>query len=103
MPMVRPGEKIREPHYSGGLSLDRQDPSNLYLARKVDQVYEVEHWKKSGKRWRSTAISAKSDVDNVRPYVVVRNDGVPIVLWMTGIYRHYTDFDTDLRMHSHGR
>lgn len=103
MPMVRPGEKIREPHYSGGLSLDRQDPSNLYLARKVDQVYEVEHWKKSGKRWRSTAISAKSDVDNVRPYVVVGNDGVPIVLWMTGVYKHYTDFDTDLRMHSHGR
>src|SRR5690606_17267834 len=34
MPIVEPGEKVREPHYSGGISLNHRDPSNVYLSRK---------------------------------------------------------------------
>lgn len=98
MPIVEPGEKIREPHYSGGISLDHHDPSNIYLSRKVDRFFEVEHWKRKRKKWGSTKVTSRSETDNVRPYVVVGVIGDPIVLWMTGVYNHYTKFDTDLRI-----
>ena len=102
MPVVKPGEKVREPHYSGGISLDHHDPSNVYLSRKVDHFFEVEHWKRKREKWSSTKITSKSKTDNIRPYVVFGFTGNPIVLWMTGIYNHYTQFDTDLRINEVG-
>lgn len=98
MPVVDPGERVREPHYSGGISLDHYDPSNVYLSRKVDGFFEVEQWKRKKKGWISTKITSGSETNNVRPYVVVGVTGDPIVLWMTGVYNHYTKFDTDLRI-----
>ncbi|PRD48118.1 BNR-4 repeat-containing protein [Sphingobacterium haloxyli] len=98
MPVVKPGEKVREPHYSGGIALDHHDPSNVYLSRKVDRFFEVEHWKRKGKRWIHTKITSGSGIDNIRPYAVFSFTGDPIVLWMTGTYNHYTQFDTDLRI-----
>lgn len=100
MALVQPGEKVKEPHYSGGISLDHQDPSNVYLFRKVDRFFEVEHWKR--KRWIPTKITSGSETDNLRPYVVLGFGGKPIVLWMTGVYNHYTKFNTDLRINKLG-
>lgn len=98
MPIVAPGEKVREPHYSGGISLNHRDPSNVFLSRKVGHFFEVEHWNKKGKNWTTTKITTESEIDNVRPYVVFGFTGDPIVLWMTGIYNHYTKFNTDIRI-----
>jgi hypothetical protein len=34
----------REPDYSGGITLDHEDPSTVYLSRQVNGVFEVEVW-----------------------------------------------------------
>lgn len=103
MPVVKPGEKVREPNYSGGISLDHHNPSNVYLAREVDKVFEIEHWKKQGESWSARPLTKQSDISSMRPYVVANFSGKkPMVLWMTGVYYHYTQFDTDLRI-NYGR
>ncbi|MBD3367969.1 MAG: hypothetical protein GF405_07340 [Candidatus Eisenbacteria bacterium] len=89
-----------EPYYSGGLCLDHGDPSVVYLSRPVDGVFEIERWttEDGGATWESTAVTAGSAMDNVRP-VVPRNarpDG-PRVIWMHGEYSDYLDYRTDLR------
>jgi len=97
MPVVNPGEKVREPHYSGGLCLNHQNPANVYLSRPIDQVFEIEHWEKRKHSWVTTPLTAGSGESSMRPYVVV---GTPkkdtVVLWMSGLYRHYTQFETAL-------
>jgi len=99
MPVLNPGEKVREPNYSGGIALDHQDPSNVYLAREVNKTFEIEHWKKERKLWTTQQLTTQSDVSSMRPYVVTGFSGKKaIVLWMTGLYNHYTKFDTDLRI-----
>lgn len=104
MPIVKPGEKIREPHYSGGISLDHQNPSNVYLSRKINNVFEVEHWKKVKDSWDINKITTQSSINNIRPYVVAGYRGKhPIILWMTGLYNHYTRFETDLRINERDR
>lgn len=103
MPRVAPGEKVREPHYSGGMVLDHGDVRNVYLSRAVDGHFEVERWRKKKKGWQTTPITAGSSTDNVRPYVVRMPKGTPpVVLWMTGYYGHYTKFDTKLRIKQTG-
>ncbi|HRE52775.1 MAG TPA: BNR-4 repeat-containing protein [Flavitalea sp.] len=97
--VVRPGEKITEHYYSGGISLDHHDPSNVYLSRQENGVFEVEHWKKKKTSWKRNPLTAQSGMSNLRPYVVAGYTGKhSIVLWMTGLYHHYTDFVTDIRI-----
>jgi IS1 family transposase len=99
MCVVPAGVKNTEPFYSGGISLDHQDPSNVYLAKKYEEFFELEHWKKKDEKWTSARLTSNSKENNYRPYVVSGNPGKkPIVLWMTGHYQHYTKFNTDLRM-----
>jgi hypothetical protein len=99
MPLVNAGEKVREPNYSGGISLDHQHPANVYLSREINKVFEIEHWKKEKKSWSAKPLTTQSDISSMRPYVVADFPGKkPIVLWMTGLYSHYTKFDTDLRI-----
>jgi hypothetical protein len=101
-PQTPEGSEEREPNYSGGLTLDHADPSQVYLSREKDGVFEIEKWTTAdkGKSWNVTEITTKSAHDNVRP-VVIRNhptDG-PRVLWMNiNEYRHYTDFRTGIKM-----
>lgn len=99
MPIVKTGEKIREPHYSGGISLDHDDPSHVYLSREIGQIFEIEHWCKTENSWQVNKLTERSDLSNVRPYVVGRDSGKnTVVLWMSGVYNHYTKFKTGLRM-----
>jgi hypothetical protein len=101
-PQTPPGTEEREPNYSGGLTLDHTDPSQVYLSREKDGVFEIEKWTTpdKGKTWDITEITKNSAHDNVRP-VVIRDhpaDG-PTVLWINiDEYRHYTDFRTGIRM-----
>lgn len=101
-PENRPGIRQREPNYSGGIILDHADPSNVYLSRETDGVFEIEHWHTpdKGKTWKVNKITTNSAKDNVRPFVVRGpKDRSPLVLWMNvDKYIHYTNYRTSIRM-----
>lgn len=89
--------KVLEEHYSGGAVLDHHNPDNIYLSRQVNGMFEIEHWKLKGKKWKTTAITSNSTAKNIRPYVVDGYTGKhPIVLWMNGIYDHFIRYNTRL-------
>lgn len=98
--IIKPGKKLREAHYSGGIVLDHNNPRNVYLSRTVNGKFEISKCKVSRNgKFKLRDITTGSDVDNVRPYVVHGNPtGKPIVMWMSGHYYHYTDYDTDLML-----
>jgi hypothetical protein len=99
MPTVPAGQKNREPHYSGGIALDHHDPSNVYLSRQVNNIFEVEHYAQKKNNWEISSITCGSRVNNFRPYVIEgQKTKKPLVLWMTGWYQHYTKFNTDLKI-----
>lgn len=93
----------KEPNYSGGLAMDHEDPSVLYLSVKRDSVFEIEKWTalKGGKKWEIEPITKGSSKDNIRPFPV-RNatQGNPLqVLWLTNTrYSHYTNFQSAIKM-----
>lgn len=91
-----------EPHYSGGIVLDHEDPSIVYLSRPVAGVFEIERWwtTDGGTSWRSRPVTRGSANDNVRPFVIRgHHDSSPTLLWMENRrYRHYLDFDSAIRI-----
>lgn len=96
--IIKPGEKLREPHYAGGIVLDHNNPHKVFLSREIDGIFEIEKRMigKNGDQ-RIQSITSNSDVDNIRPFVVTgKNNDSSILLWMEGHYYHYTDFNTNL-------
>ncbi len=96
--IIKPGKKLLEPHYSGGIVLDQSDLNSVYLSRKINGKFEIEKRtiKESGTQERQP-ITANSAKDNARPYVVVKEDNkTSFLLWMEGDYYHYTDFNTSI-------
>ncbi|EHR62087.1 BNR-4 repeat-containing protein [Saccharomonospora cyanea] len=88
-----------EPNYSGGVSLDHEDPSVVLLSRqRPGQRHEVERWttRNGGRTWSVEPITSNSTELNVRPFkpVGLRGNGPMSVLWMAGEYPSYTDFRT---------
>src|SRR5918992_3793342 len=70
--MTRAGGSFRgdggSPFYSGGLTLDHEDPSRGYLSRQVGEgAWRVEAWTTAdgGTNWTSQAISAPEPARNV--------------------------------------
>jgi hypothetical protein len=102
-PQTKPGTVETEPNYSGGIILDHEDPSTVYLSRMKNEKFEIEKWTTSdkGKHWNVTEVTSNSAHDNVRPFVIRNhpNDGSPVVLWMNvKKYIHYTDYETAVKM-----
>jgi rhamnogalacturonyl hydrolase YesR len=101
-PKTPAGKREPEPHYSGGIVLDHNDPSKVYLSRLIEGIFEIEKWitKDKGKSWKSEAVTSGSAIDNVRPFVVRNHPSSgPSVLWMANRkYVHYTDFDAAIKM-----
>lgn len=101
-PETPPGESEREPNYSGGIALNQEDPSTVYLSRSYRGAFRIERWTTSngGESWTTEVISEASSRDNVRP-ASVRNapdDSSLQVLWMRLTkYRHYTDYKGEIR------
>jgi hypothetical protein len=89
----------RQPAYSGGVVLDHEDPSTVYLSRQVGSTHELERWRTGdgGRTWEARAITSGSVVPNVRP-VVPRNHpgGVLDVLWMRGEYPFFNAYETEV-------
>lgn len=99
-PQTLDGATEKEPHYSGGITLNHADLSEVFLSRQINSQFEIEKWTTSdrGRSWRSEAITAHSTTRNVRP-VVPRgySEKDDHLLWMHGNYVHYTQFQTGIR------
>ncbi len=102
-PKTPEGATEREPNYSGGISIDHENPDIVYLSVNRDSVFEIEKWstKNKGKSWVVSPVTKASSKDNIRP-VAVRNAGQenPLqLLWMCNThYRHYTDYQASVQM-----
>ncbi|MDZ7725588.1 MAG: glycoside hydrolase family 88 protein [candidate division KSB1 bacterium] len=91
----------REPHYSGGLVLDHDNPDMVYLSRDVSGTFEIEKWQTpdKGTTWIATPITRNSNYDQVRPVAVRGHQGEPSVLWMHNrSYTHYTKYNSEIKM-----
>jgi rhamnogalacturonyl hydrolase YesR len=93
-PETMEGETEREPNYSGGIVLDHEDPSVVYMSVKRDSVFEIERWKTGnrGKSWKVEAVTAGSSKDNVRPFAIrgMGQEHPMQLLWMQNTrYLHY--------------
>jgi PKD repeat protein len=94
-------EDPREPYYSGGITLDHEDPGTVYLSRSVDGAYEIETWTTpdGGQTWTSEAVTAGSGTKNVRPVSprgMLPFSGDMSVLWMRGRYPYYLTYQTSI-------
>jgi hypothetical protein len=101
-PSTPEGESEREIEYSGGICIDHAQPGIVYLSRKVKGQFELERWETSdmGKTWKSTSITRNSSSLNARPTVPLHLPStMKCALWMSGHYRHYTDFKTAIKMY----
>lgn len=98
--IIKPGEKIKEAHYSGGIVLDHNNPDNVYLSSTINNKFEIIKCEVNlDGNLKMYNITSYSKSDNIRPYIVDGNfTGKPILLWMSGNYYHYTDYDTNLRI-----
>ena len=91
----------KEPYYSGGITLDHEDPSTVYLSRDVAGVFQVETWKTTdgGTSWSKQDVSAPDTVNNLRPISprgLIPFSGDMSVVWMRGIYNSYVDYKTSI-------
>lgn len=96
-PQTPEGKHEREPHYSGGLTIDPNHQHTLYISLEVNDVFEIERWSFDEKtdNWNSLAITQNSTQDQVRPYVVKNCLDETLLLWNSvEHYIHYTDFKT---------
>lgn len=88
-----------ELHYSGGLSLDRDDPDVVYGCVSRGEQCELRRFETTtgGETWAELTVTKRPIGCAIRP-VVPRNanEDVP-VLWTTGSYRHMDTAQTVLR------
>ena len=100
-PQTPEGATEPEPNYSGGISLNYNNPSQVYLSKQVKGVFEILKFSTpdGGVTWDSTAITWNTppQLVNVRP-IVPRNHkpGFFDVLWMRGTYTFYTNYHTSI-------
>lgn len=97
----------KEAYYSGGICLDPDDISVVYLSSDVNlqtgapnasghrEIYRGQTGD-GGKTWSWQALTANSARDNLRPIVPAGHPGKIFVLWYRGAYRTYTDFETEV-------
>ena len=89
----------REPHYSGGISLDHDDPSTLVMSRRSPRgIYEIERWttRDGGQSWSTRPLTAGSAAHNYRP-VIARGPGSHLtggISWLNGSYGYFTTWRT---------
>ena len=96
-----PDSETRDRYYSGGITLDHENPGAVYLSREVNGTFEVETWRTAddGKTWSRQAVTSGSGTKNVRPIsprgLQSFNDDMSVV-WMRGAYSTYLNYQTDI-------
>jgi hypothetical protein len=97
-PSISPG--TIEQQYSGGMSLDHNDPSTVLLSRKFSGHFRIERWHTpdGGGSWQRRTLIAEGH-DAVRPVVPrgPRGGAVPL-LWLQGHYGSYKDYHTSIAL-----
>lgn len=99
------GLYTNESQYSGGICLDPDDVSVVYISADVDPATgettgtgkrEIYKGKTSddGLTWTWAAITHNSVEDNIRPIVPKNHPDGTFVLWMQGRYSTFTNYDT---------
>jgi BNR repeat-containing family member/PKD domain/Concanavalin A-like lectin/glucanases superfamily len=88
------------PYYSGGLTLDHEDPSRVYLSRQVGSSWQVETWTTAngGASWSSTAVTSApgKNVRPVSPRGMTGTGGDMSVIWMNGSYPSWVGYQTQV-------
>lgn len=102
-PQTPDGAVEPEPHYSGGIVLDHENPSAVYLSAKTNGIFEIEKWSTidGGSTWCIERITCNSVKDNIRPVAIrnARTHNPYQIIWMNvNKYVHYTNFDTSLKI-----
>lgn len=94
-PETPAGTTEREPHYSGGIALDPNDPRLVYISRQVEGRHELEarFTFDEGFSWAAHPLTKGSAHNNVRPFIP-RGAGPSTLLWMRNDpgYVHYTQY-----------
>ncbi|MDP6526293.1 MAG: BNR-4 repeat-containing protein [Kiritimatiellia bacterium] len=88
-------------YYTGGIALDHDDPSIVYLSKPTSGVFEIEKWVRNDAddSWSHRFVTAGSTRNNVRPFVPYGKSSDSIeLIWMCGDYVSFTDFQTELKM-----
>jgi hypothetical protein len=87
------------PYYSGGLTLDHEDPSRVYLSRASASGWAVEQWSTpdGGASWASAPVATSGkNVRPVSPRGLSPFSGDLSVVWMNGSYPNYVDYATSI-------
>ncbi len=96
-----------EGYYSGGIALDPDDLRVVYLSSNVNirdgqpssgGRYEIYRGstRDGGHSWKWRPLTTGSSHDNLRPIVPPRHPKGVFVLWFRGVYRAYTDYETEV-------
>ena len=89
-------ENGASPYYSGGLTLDHEDPSRVYLSRQVGGSWQVETWTTAdhGTTWSSSAVTTApgKNVRPVSPRGMSATGGDMSVIWMNGGYPSWVGY-----------
>ncbi len=101
-PQTPESEREREPHYSGGLTVNPSNTKQVFVSREVDGTFEIERFTLDAeqKTWSITPITQQSVNDNVRPYFPRGGnaENTPVLLWMNNKkYVHYTNYATEIK------
>ncbi len=97
----------KERFYSGGICLDPDDTSVVYLSSDVDiqtgKPNTSGHWeiyrgvtRDGGENWTWRPLTSNSRRDNLRPIVPAGHPRGTFVLWLRGVYRAYTDYEEEV-------
>jgi rhamnogalacturonyl hydrolase YesR len=98
---------VPENHYSGGISIDPDDTSVVYISSNVEpdtgkpnstgryQVYRgVTTDRSKTRNWQQ--LTFDPHVDNLRPFVPRKHRHKICVIWLRGKYHTYTDYHTEI-------
>ena len=47
-------------YYFGGVAISEKNPNVLYISRNTGKYWQIEQWKRSGKKWKRVKILQKS-------------------------------------------
>jgi hypothetical protein len=100
-----------EDDYTGGIALVPGDPATVFVSTNADphdgsplvsardgrRHFELFRGRTSdGLSWRWEAVTTDSTADNLRPIVPRAPGRTPLLLWLRGTYRSYTDYDLEV-------
>ncbi len=104
-----------EDDYTGGMALVPGNPDTLFLSTNADPATGAplvsrtdgrRHWElfrgtraartNEATPWRWTPVTRDSTADHLRPVVPRTAGGEPVLLWLRGTYRSYTDYDLEI-------